>query len=52
MKTQLFRIAYGLVAETGKYPEECRAWRNQDEKSWITFQSHFIEAHADLRERQ
>ena len=50
LETQLFRIAYGLVAETGKYPEDFRAWRNQDDKSWTTFQDHFIEAQADLRE--
>ena len=50
--TQLVRITYGLVAETGQYPEDCRAWRNQDEKSWTTFQAHFIEAQAELRERQ
>ena len=29
-ETQLVRIAYGLVAETGQYPEDCRAWRNHD----------------------
>ena len=51
-ETQLVRITYGLVAETGHYPEDCRAWRNQDDKSWTTFQAHFIEAQADLRERQ
>ena len=50
--TQLVRIAYRLVAETGKYPEDCRAWRNQDDKSWKTFHAHFIEAQANLRERQ
>ena len=50
--TQLVRIAYGMVAEMGHYPEYCRDWRNQDEKSWTTFQVHFIEAQADLRERQ
>ena len=41
---ELVRIAYRLVAETGQYPEDCRAWRNQDEKSWTYFQDHFIEA--------
>ena len=40
------------MAETGQYPEDCRTWRNQDDKSWTTFQAHFIEAQADLRERQ
>ena len=48
---QLVRIACGLVAESGQYPEDCRAWRNQDEKYWTTFKAHFIEAQADLRER-
>ena len=51
-ETQLLRIAYGLVAETGEYPEYCRPWRNQDGKFWTTFQAHFIEAQSDLRERQ
>ena len=51
-ETQLVRIAYGLVTETGQYPEDCRSWKNQDDKSWTTFQDHFIEAQADLRERQ
>ena len=50
-KTQLVRIAYGLVAETGQYPEDCRTWRNQDENSCTTFQAHFIEEQANLRER-
>ena len=44
--TQLFHIAYVLVAETGQYPEGCRAWRNQDDKSWTTFQGHFIGVYA------
>ena len=30
--TQLVRIAYGLMVNTGQYPEHCRTWRNQDEK--------------------
>ena len=47
--TQLVRIAYRLVADTGHYPEDCRACRNQDDKSWTTFQFHFIEAQANLR---
>ena len=51
-ETQLVRIAYGLVAETGQYPEDCRAWNNQDEKSCTTFQAHLIEAQENLRERQ
>ena len=51
-ETQLVCIAYGLVAETGQYPEDYRAWRNQDYKSWTTLQSHFIEAQADLIERE
>ena len=51
-ETQLVSIAYQLVVETGKYPEECRAWRKQDEKSWTAFKDHFIEAQADLIERQ
>ena len=51
LETQLVHISYGLVAETFQYPEDCRAWRNQGEKSWTTFQDHFIEAQADLRMR-
>ena len=51
-ETQLVHISYVLVAETGQYPEDCRSWRNQDDKSWTTFQAHFIEAQAGLRERQ
>ena len=49
--TQLLLITYGLVSNTGQYPEDCRAWRNQDYKSWKSFQTHFIEAQADLIER-
>ena len=26
-KTQVIRIAYKLVADTGEYPEGCQAWR-------------------------
>ena len=26
-ETQLVCIAYGIVADTGKYPEDCREWR-------------------------
>ena len=51
-ETQLVRIAYGLVAETGQYPEDCRAWRNQDDKSCTIFHAHLIEAQDNLRERQ
>ena len=51
-ETQIFRIAYGIVAETGQYPKDCRVWRKQDKKSWTEFQAHFIEAQSDLRERQ
>ena len=51
---QVIRIAYGLVAETGKFQEDCRTWQAKldPEKTWTTFQSHFIEAQADLRKRQ
>ena len=51
LETQLVRIAYRLMLETGKYPEYCRTWRNHYEKSWTIFQSHFIESQDDLRER-
>ena len=51
-ETQLVHITYGLVAKTVQYPEDCSFWRNQDYKSWISFQACFIEAQADLRERQ
>ena len=40
------------MAETGQYPEYCRALINQDDKSWTSFQAHFIEAQFDIRERQ
>ena len=46
--TQLVHITYRLEADTGQYPEDCRYWSNQDDKSWTTFQAHFIEAQADL----
>ena len=49
LETQLVHIAYGLVDETGQYPEDFWAWSNQDDKSSTTFQAHFIEALADLR---
>ena len=35
-ETQLVRIAYGLVYKTGQYPEDCRAWSNQDNKYWAS----------------
>ena len=40
------------MEDTGQYPEDCRAWNNQDEKSCTTFQAHLIEAQENLRERQ
>ena len=40
------------MANTGQYPENCRASRNQDEKLWTSFQDHFIEAYNSLRETQ
>ena len=51
---QVVRIAYGIVAETGKFQEDCRTWRSksEQEKTWASFQAHFIEAQADLRELQ
>ena len=52
LETQVVRIASVLVAKTRQYPEYCRAWKNQDDKSWTSFQAHFIKAHADIRERQ
>ena len=50
--TQLVRIPYELVVNTGQLPEDCRSWRNQDDKYWITFQVHCIESQVELRERQ
>ena len=51
---KVVRVAYGLVAETGKFQENCRTWRakSEPENTWTTFQAHFIEAQANLRERQ
>ena len=49
---QLVRIAYGLVANTGQYPEDCQAGKAVKEKSWTAFHSDFIESQADLCERQ
>ena len=51
-ETHMVRIAYVLVAEIDQYPEDWRARRNQDDKSWTSFQAHFIEAHAELQERR
>ena len=47
-------IYYGLVAETAKFQEDCRTWRAklEQEKTCTLFQAHFIEAQADLKERQ
>ena len=50
--TQLIRITYVLVADTVQYPEDFRAWRNQDDKSWTSLQAHFVVAQDSLRERQ
>ena len=36
-KTQLFWIVYGLVAETGKYPEYCWLWRAIHKKYCVEF---------------
>ena len=52
METHLFHIAYGLVAKMGKYPENFRVWRTQDEKSLISFQAQIIKAQSNLQERQ
>ena len=51
---QVVCIAYGLVAETGQFQEYCRTWRSksEQEKTWTSFQAHFIKAQADLREWQ
>ena len=47
-ETQLVCIAYGMVSDTGKYPEYFWAWRNQYKKAWTSFQTHFMQAQADL----
>ena len=44
METQIVRIAYRLVYDTSQYLEDYRVLRNQDGKSWTSFQDHFIEA--------
>ena len=53
-EVQVVRIYYGLVTEMGKFQEDCQIWRakSEPEKTWTTFQAHFIEAQADLHERQ
>ena len=50
---QVVHIAYSLVVETGKFQEDFRTWRAKSEqnKTWTTFQAHFIEAQSNLRER-
>ena len=51
---QVVRISYILVVETGRFQEECRTRQAklEPEKTWTTFQAHFIEAQVDLQERQ
>ena len=51
---QVVRIAYGLVAETGKFQEDCRTWQAklEPENTWTKFQAHFIKAQDDLQEQQ
>ena len=51
---QVVRITYVLSAETGQLQEYCRTcWSKlEQENTWTTFQAHFIEAQADLWERQ
>ena len=51
---QVSCIAYGIIAETGKFHEDCQTWQAklEQEKTWTKFQAHFIEAQADLRELQ
>ena len=51
-ETQIVCIPYGMVAETGQYPEDCWVWRSREDKYWTVFQAHFIEAQVDLQERQ
>ena len=51
-ETQIVRIAYRLVAETGQYPEDCCMWMTQYDKFLTAFQDHSIEAQADLKERR
>ena len=46
-ETQLVHNTHQLEADTGQYPEYCRDWSNQDDKSWTTFQAHFIKAQVD-----
>ena len=43
-EVQAVRIAYGIVAETGKLQEDCRIWRAklEPQKTSTQFQKHFI----------
>ena len=50
--TEFFRIMHGLVTETGKYPENCRAWIMHDKKYWTANQANLIEDQADPWYRQ
>ena len=53
-KGKFVRITYGLVTDMGQYQEDCRTWhsKSEQEKIWTLFQVHFIEAQANLQERQ
>ena len=51
-KGELVWMEYGLAVDTGQLQEDCHTWWSnmEAEKTWIDFQTHSIEAQADLIE--
>jgi hypothetical protein len=49
--TKIVRIAYNIVAATGRFEVACREWRNREEatKTWENLKAHFKRADRDLR---
>ena len=52
MVTHIVHIEYGIVAETGQYPEGCWACISLENKSWMAFQDHFKVGQVHIREHQ
>ena len=50
--TKLVHITYGLIEETGQYPEDFQEWRMHENAYCTSFQFHFIKAKSELRERK
>ena len=51
---QIVTTAYYLIINTGIFPDDCRGWKHKPaiDKTWVSFQAHFTEAHLEMRESE